>query len=126
MKSKNLFWFITGLWSSLGVLPLTLFLLKLGHDEKISSRTLTIFLLALIIMGAIIVGICRYVYNDAKSRGMDPYLWMATAAYVPNLVGLIVYMSIRKQYSIEELKCVNCNIDIRNDWNYCPNCSNKL
>ncbi|MBU5424880.1 hypothetical protein KQI41_00540 [Tissierella pigra] len=128
MKSKKLFRFITGLWIGFGVLPLTLIILKLAYDGNISSKALTLFLLGLVIIGIIIVGICKYVYKDAKERGMDPYLWMATAAYVPNLVGLIVYIVMRKQFSpnIERLRCESCSTEVKGDWKYCPNCSNKL
>ncbi|WP_353095959.1 zinc ribbon domain-containing protein [Tissierella praeacuta] len=126
MKSKSLFWFITALWIGFGVFPLTLVVLKLGHKEEIPTRALMIFLLALIVVAIMILVICRYVYKDAKSRGMDPYLWMATAAYVPNFVGLIVYLVMRKQLSMEILKCANCNIEVKKDWKYCPNCSHEL
>lgn len=126
MKSKNLFWFITALWIGFGVFPLTLVVLKLGHKEEIPTRALMIFLLILVVVAIMILVICRYVYKDAKSRGMDPYLWMATAAYVPNFVGLIVYLVMRKQLSMEILKCVNCNMEVKKDWKYCPNCSHEL
>ena len=56
---------------------------------------------------------------------MDPYLWMATAAYVPNFVGLIAYLVMRKQFSMGILKCTNCSMEIKRDWKYCPNCSHR-
>ncbi|OZV11766.1 hypothetical protein CIW83_12955 [Tissierella sp. P1] len=126
MKSKNLFWFITALWIGFGIFPLTLIVLKLGHSQEIHSRVLSLFLLILVVLAIVIIAICRYVYKDAKSRGMDPYLWMATAAYVPNFVGLIVYLVMRKQFSMGILKCTNCSMEIKRDWKYCPNCSHRL
>ena len=65
-----------------------------------------------------------YVYKDAKIRGMNAALWTIIAVFAPYLIGLIIYLLVRGNYS--NLKCPNCNETVNLDFVVCPTCGAKL
>ena len=79
---------------------------------------------------AIIITICIpvmvgvYVYRDAKKREMNAVLWALIAIIVPSLIGFIIYLLVRTNYS--DLKCPKCNSTVLEQYIVCPNCGNKL
>lgn len=106
-------------------------------------------------VAAIIIAIYSFfsvfVYRDAQKRGMDCWMWMCIVAFVPNLIGLIIYLVVRNKTNEGNRKCINCDAQISDkfkicpycgtdqsmhcpqcgkqtspDWNTCPYCSNKL
>lgn len=107
---------------------------------------LFIFIILGIISLAIPVAMGVYVYKDAKSRGMNAVLWTVVAILVPSFIGLIIYLILRNEhsvnscpkcgknvskdfsvcpecgYSLKQL-CPNCSQPLSYDWNICPNCS---
>ena len=85
--------------------------------------TIPVFIV-LIIMIIIPFVIGTYVYRDAKRRGMNAVLWCLIAALVPSLIGLIIYMLVRGNYS--DLRCPSCNTPVQEQFVICPNCGNKL
>lgn len=84
-----------------------------------------IFLLVLIplILGIPIM-IAVYVYRDASKRGMNAVLWMLIALLTPSLLGLIIYLLVRNNYS--DLKCPKCDTPIEESFVVCPTCRTKL
>jgi len=81
----------------------------------------------LIIMAALIcipfiVGV--YVYRDAKRRNMNALLWALVAALAPTLIGVIVYLLVRSNYS--DLKCPLCDAAVTEQYVVCPKCGAKL
>ena len=70
----------------------------------------------------ILVGV--YVYRDANKRGMNALLWMLIALLTPSLLGLIIYLLVRNNYS--DLTCPNCNSPVEESYVVCPNCRTKL
>ncbi len=46
-----------------------------------------------------------YVYADARRRGMPPILWTLIAAFIPNLLGFLLYFALRKPIA---LPCPQC------------------
>ena len=86
----------------------------------------TVFLLLIIlplIFGIpILIGI--YVYRDASKRGMNAVLWTLIALFTPSLLGLIIYLLVRNNYS--DLTCPNCNTRVEESFVVCPNCRTKL
>ncbi len=84
-----------------------------------------IFLLVLIpLFFAIPIMIAVYVYRDANKRGMNAVLWMLIALLTPSLLGLIIYLLVRSNYS--DLTCPNCNAPVEESYVVCPNCRTKL
>lgn len=75
-------------------------------------RPFTFFLVYVVVVAAL-------VYRDAAKRGMDPWLWAAVAAFVPFLIGVVIYLVVR---SNGRAACANCGKTIRADYKVCPYC----
>lgn len=83
------------------------------------------FLLILIpLIFGIPILVAVYVYRDANKRGMNAILWMLIALLTPSLLGLIIYLLVRNNYS--DLTCPNCNAPVEESYVICPNCRTKL
>lgn len=84
-----------------------------------------LFLLILIpLIFGIPILVAVYVYRDANKRGMNALLWMLIALLTPSLLGLIIYLLVRNNYS--DLKCPNCDATVEETYVVCPNCRTKL
>lgn len=84
-----------------------------------------IFLLVLIpLIFGIPIMVAVYVYRDANKRGMNAVLWTLIALFTPSLLGLIIYLLVRNNYS--DLTCPNCNAPVEESYVVCPNCRTKL
>lgn len=81
-------------------------------------------LLMLIIILILAFAIGAYVYRDARRRGMNAVLWCLIAVFAPSLIGLIIYMLIRGNYS--DLRCPQCSTPVKEQYVICPNCGTKL
>lgn len=78
--------------------------------------------LAIVIVVPFIVGV--YVYKDARQRGMNAILWALVAAVAPTLIGLIIYLLVRGNYS--DLRCPKCDAPVKEQFVICPKCGTKL
>ena len=87
-----------------------------------SVTILFLFLLPLFFIIPVLVGI--YVYRDAKKRGMNAVLWLLISLLAPSLLGFIIYLLVRNNYS--DLKCPNCDTRVEESFIVCPNCRTKL
>lgn len=81
-----------------------------------------IILLAIVLAVPIIVGV--YVYRDAKRRNMNAALWTLIAMLAPSLIGLIIYLLVRGNYS--NLRCPQCGAAVTEQYAVCPRCGAKL
>lgn len=70
----------------------------------------------------ILVGV--YVYRDAKRRNMNAPLWTIIAILAPSLIGFIIYLLVRGNYS--NLKCPRCDAAVTEQFVVCPKCGAKL
>ena len=70
------------------------------------TLTLLPVLLVMLLMLALAICVAVFVYKDAVSRGMPGILWAAVALLVPGLVGLLIYLVVRGNYSA--LRCAAC------------------
>ena len=70
----------------------------------------------------ILVGV--YVYRDAKRRNMNAPLWTIIAILAPSLIGFIIYLMVRGNYS--NLKCPRCDATVTEQYVVCPKCGAKL
>jgi hypothetical protein len=92
-----------------------------------------LFFIAFIIFLWFAVGIliCLWVYNDAKSRGMEGAIWVLIVL-VANVLGLIVYLIIREerrpqppfpaQAATQVRFCKNCGQELKLGANFCSSC----
>ena len=60
-----------------------------------------------------------YVYGDARRRAMPPILSTLMAAFVPNLLGFLIYFVIRRPIA---LPCAQCGQAMRADHPFCSWC----
>ena len=70
----------------------------------------------------ILIGV--YVYRDARRRGMNAVLWTLIAILAPSLIGFIIYLLVRGNYS--NLKCPRCDATVTEQYVVCPKCGAKL
>jgi hypothetical protein len=61
-------------------------------------------LLAGVVIAIWILGL-GYVYADARRRGMPPILWTLIVAFIPNLLGFLLYFALRRPIA---LRCPHC------------------
>ena len=82
-----------------------------------------LFILMLIIaLLPLLIGV--YVYRDARRRGMNAALWTLIAILAPSLIGFIIYLLVRGNYS--NLKCPRCDTRVTEQYVVCPKCGAKL
>ena len=155
-NSKKLFFAILTIFSLLFLSLIVLMGIGISSDYNIANGDISQIIPPLIIMPlmflfafGIIFFIGRFVFKDSKKRGMDPWLWATVAIFVPNLIGLIIYLIVRNSYTkkictccgkpVDEnfmncpfcgykLKenCASCGYAIVPEWNICPQCGVKL
>lgn len=80
------------------------------------------FILALMIILPFVIGV--YVCRDARRRGMNAILWTLIATLVPSLIGLLIYLLVRGNYS--DLRCPQCGTPVKEQFVICPKCGAKL
>ena len=61
------------------------------------------------------------IFKDAKAHHMNPWGWTALVLFVPNFIGLIIYLVVRSNVE-KEYSCSNCKAVVKKDYNLCPNC----
>lgn len=80
------------------------------------------FIMVLFFIIPVMIGV--FVYRDASERGMNALLWTIVAVFVPSLIGLIIYLIFRENYS--SLSCASCGERIRPEFVNCPSCGAEL
>jgi len=60
-----------------------------------------------------------YVYADARRRAMPPILWTLVAAFIPNLLGFLLYFASRRPIA---LPCPRCGQAITPQQRFCSWC----
>ena len=80
-----------------------------------------VFLMLLIVL-PVLVGV--YVYRDARRRGMNAGLWTLIAIVAPSLIGFLVYLLVRGNYT--DWNCARCGTAVKERFVVCPKCGAKL
>lgn len=88
------------------------------------ALNLLVFLIIIPLVFGLPILIGIYVYRDAAKRGMNAALWTLIAMCAPSLLGLIIYLLVRNNYS--ELTCPNCNTRVEESYVVCPSCRTRL
>ena len=86
------------------------------------SAIVMIALSLLLLAVPVFIGV--YVYRDATRRGMNGVLWTLVAIFAPSLIGLIIYLIVRGNYS--DMKCSRCGTSVTEQYVVCPKCGAKL
>ena len=60
-----------------------------------------------------------YVYGDARRRGMRAALWTLASAFVPNLIGFLLFFLMRKPLLAP---CASCGHGVEPGQTFCPAC----
>lgn len=69
---------------------------------------------------ALNVLIAVFIYKDASKRNMNAWLWMLAVIYIPNFIGLLLYLFARRQPpSLPETEPGNTPIQ-------CPHCGKLI
>jgi hypothetical protein len=69
------------------------------------------------------VGAWFYVYRDAGRRGMNQWLWTLIAIFTPNLLGIVIYLILRKPVLTE---CPGCQVRLEPHLLFCPHCGRQF
>ena len=97
-------------------------------------------------IAALWVALVIWTYRDIRSRARDPLVQILSALLVAvlNLPGVLVYLILRPQRTLEEEYqrtleeeallqaledlplCPGCERRVKDDWQVCPNCHTKL
>lgn len=97
--------------------------LKLSIGRGMSPSERPFFMGALVVAGLFALGIlatiASIVFRDARKRGLDPWCWATVATFVPNLIGVIIYLIVR--YNVKKV-CVQCGRGLQGDFVVCPYC----
>lgn len=72
---------------------------------------------------AAIVGTWFFIFHDAGRRGMNQWLWTFIAIFTPNLLGIVIYLVLRKPLLTE---CPGCKVRLESQLLYCPNCGRQF
>lgn len=116
--TKILFWSITGFFVLIFAGAMLLFAAPIGFGEG-PAVLLLLPLMTFLFATAILTCLAIFIKKDAPKHGLDPYLWMTIALYVPNLIGLIIYFVMRSQ---NNERCSKCDKSLKSDMNVCPYC----
>ncbi|MNT76350.1 hypothetical protein D3C72_2153400 [compost metagenome] len=64
--------------------------------------------------------IAVFIYKDASKRNMNAWLWMLAVIYIPNFIGLLLYLFARRRQHIPAAA------DPGNNPVQCPHCGNLI
>ncbi|MCP5106641.1 MAG: zinc-ribbon domain-containing protein [bacterium] len=142
---KYVFW---GLLILVSLLVIAAAVLMSKTTSGAASKPLVMMVPFFIVAAAFISIVGRLVFKDAEKRGMDPWLWLTVVTFVPNLIGVIIYLIVRhsvkgactncgkaiqKDFKIcpycgqnQDIACENCKKPVSPDWTVCPFCAHKL
>jgi RNA polymerase subunit RPABC4/transcription elongation factor Spt4 len=146
---KTIFWILTALVAALITGVAALMAVNISADPDFPGYMIVYFVLVFAVIAAVMTALAVFTYRDARKHGMDPWMWVTIVVFVPNLIGLIIYLITRSNSqkavcptcrrpvgkdftlcpycgSAIESKCPGCGRGVSVEWNLCPYCSAKL
>jgi hypothetical protein len=106
-------------------------MVKASTSGRISAHGASFPVLASILVPALFTGLVvglviatwilglGYVYADARRRNMPPILWTLIAAFIPNLLGFLLYFALRRPIT---LPCPQCGQATTEKQRFCSWC----
>ena len=102
----------------------TVILMAFHHESHPPSLALQIpFALFIAILPALFALAIGYVNRDARRRGMNVSLWTLLAIFIPNGLGLLLYLLLREP---ARTPCPQCGELALATFNFCPRCHHAL
>lgn len=92
------------------------------EDPFFPKFMLILFPSIFVFIGLIFGAIGVFVYRDAASRGLNAWMWVTIVVFVPNLLGLIIYLIMRGNHT---KACLNCGKPVSPEFNNCPFCGSS-
>ncbi|WBW98424.1 zinc ribbon domain-containing protein [Oceanirhabdus sp. W0125-5] len=117
------------LMSILGLLILGgsgLFIFAAMNDPFFPEIMYLVMVLVFILAIGLLSVISTFIYKDAPKHNMDPWMWMCIAVFVPNLLGLLIYLIVRSDNKTPRVQCISCGNKVNEEYNICPYCGNSL
>ncbi len=90
-----------------------------------NTLILLIFVLVMVAVLGLVVAMAIYVAKDAKGHDMNPILWVLVVIFVPNFLGLVIYLIVRSSAQ-KRSTCYQCGKQVENDFAICPYCQAEL
>jgi hypothetical protein len=92
-----------------------------GNELASIAVPITLGLVAGAVIATWILGL-GYVYADARRRAMPPILWTLIAAFIPNLLGFLLYFALRRPIG---MLCPHCGQAITAEQRFCSWCGSQ-
>jgi RNA polymerase subunit RPABC4/transcription elongation factor Spt4 len=93
-------------------------------DHVVAPLVILMFVTGFVtLMIFLLIAMARYVYVDARQRGMNEVLWTLVVIFVPYFIGLIVYLIVRTPL---QSACLACHAVVSHQNSFCPQCGNAL
>lgn len=90
---------------------------------------MTTTMVSMIVVLGVMLGVCLtigyVVYKDAKALGLNAVLWTVLAVFLPNFIGVIVYLVVRST-TAKKATCSVCHAKVKEDYNVCPECGSNF
>jgi hypothetical protein len=84
-----------------------------GRISAVAFGFVVVALIAIWILGL------GYVHADARRRAMPPILWTLIAAFIPNLLGFLLYFALRRPIPVP---CPHCGQSMTAEHRFCSWC----
>lgn len=97
-----------------------------AQPQGIDARLLLVFSFMAVVVPLFffaLIGIWLFIYQDAGRRGMNRWLWTLIAIFTPNLIGIILYLILRRPLLSP---CPGCGSRVEPQLAYCPDCGCQL
>lgn len=115
---KLLFWILTAVF----LLTLTLtgyWMFPYIWDVFSEDRGWFVFMgLAMLLLITLNGAIAIFIHRDASRMGMSTWLWMTAVIYIPNFIGLLIYLLVRQQHRRYG--------GVGSKEEYCPHCGHMI
>ena len=85
-----------------------------------------VLIIVFVIVISLLTVISTFIYKDAPKHCMDPWMWICIAVFVPNLLGLLIYLIVRSDNKTPKVKCISCGNNVNKEYKICPYCGNSL
>ena len=94
------------------------------HDRHLFVLGILCFVTAMAMLFlTAIIGVWFFIYHDAGRRGMNQWLWTIIAIFTPNLLGIIIYLILRKPLL---MPCPGCQTMLEPGLMFCPHCGRQF
>lgn len=79
----------------------------------------------MLVLVGVLVSVGRIIYKDAKALELNATLWTLLALFLPNFIGVIIYLVVRSN-TPKVMKCSACQAKVKESYNVCPECGSQF